>query len=434
MTEGNEKEDYNRNNMRAKKGPDQSEQVLADEIRENQGIENKLSRYSSAKEHTQRVAEHIVLHEPALHKYTKALSECGSWLVFRNYHTIEKHRLIKANFCKKHLLCGLCAMRRSALQVKAFEPKLNQVLSESPSLVPVLITFTVKNGEDFEERFNHLDKAKKQLVKRRSNALNGRKTDTVLKYIAGASGSYEFKRGSGSGGWHPHIHVVALLEPEFEFTTIERKGRKVEVPLDFENRLRTEWFEQTGDSHMVDVRKIQMDNEEDKFGAICESFKYALKLNELKIEDQVLAAKFLQGRRLQFAFGNLFGVKINESLLDTIESELELLPYIDMVYHHNNGQYHLNEITDYGSLTEEKNRKEEYRRAKEKSFINQSESKWKEDVEEFLRNKEASNDSISINEQTRRPADPVGNMVEGRSKCFTSTDGNSSVQYPKPET
>lgn len=350
-------------------------EVLADEIR-GQGIDDKLRRYDSAKQNALAVASYILDHEPTLHKYHKALSECGSWLVFRDYYEIQQHRLIKANLCKKHHLCNLCALRRTALQAKAFEPKLAQVLSENPSLVPLLITLTVVNGEDLQERFNHIDNARKSMIKRRNNALAGRRTDTVLKYIQGGAGSYEIKRGKNSGLYHPHIHMIALIDKDdFEFTDItDDHGKPASVPLQFKRMLLDEWKKQTGDSKIIDVRKIDAKNGEDVFGAICESFKYALKFDdgpnpsEQNIADRVHAAKVLSGRRLQFSFGNLHGVKINENLLDEFDSSLEAQKYIDRVYSYLEGAgYSLQEVTDFGDLKQiRKEDAEDYQNRKRK--------------------------------------------------------------------
>jgi len=360
-----------------KKGPASFGFYLAAETKE-QGLSKKLDRYDLAKQRTMAVSDYIVEHDIKMFN-AKNLHDCGSWLVFRNYHTVDQHRLIKANLCKKHNLCGLCAMRRSALQVKAFEPKFNQVLSENPHLKPVLITFTIKNGSDFQERFLHLKRSQQKMIKRRNSALNGINVKSVMTKIIGGAGSFEFKRGAGSGEWHPHIHMIAFLNVNEKFTAVERKGKTVYVPLQFESDLRNEWFDQTGDSHMVDVRLIQTENEDDKFGAICEAFKYALKLNDLSIEDQVNCAKFLHNRRLQFTFGILHAVKIKEDLTDDLIDD-ELLPYIDMVFKYTQDGYQLEEITDYGSL--EKDFQEKHITSKNES--QNSEFNWKKEFDRFV--------------------------------------------------
>jgi plasmid rolling circle replication initiator protein Rep len=284
-----------------------------------QGHKEKLVRYSDAKRHQKTVLAHIVDHEPLLFKEAEALQACGSWLTFRNFYTIGQYRLISGCSCKKHLLCGLCALRRAAKQVKSYEAKLYQVLKEKPLLKPFLITLTVKNGSDLGERTKHLCKAIRSMTAKRRNAKAGSRNKTIFSLIAGAAGAFEFKKGTGSNLWHPHIHMLALLSEDIDI------GQ-------FEANLSREWLKMTKDSHQVNAKPINMESETSRFGAICEVFRYALKFGEMDIEDQIHAYKVLHGQRFVFSFGALHGVQIPDNDNDTIEDSLALLPYIDIVY------------------------------------------------------------------------------------------------------
>ena len=125
----------------------------------------------------------------------------------------------------------------------------------------------------------------------------------------------------------------------------------------------------TGDSFIVDVRRIDTKDEESFLKAICEAFKYALKFNALEIPDQVHAYKILKGRRLTFSYGILWGVKVPDEATDTIEDELKLLPYVDLVYHFlkndKSGSYILADITDLGELEhkQDQEKKEDRKKA-----------------------------------------------------------------------
>jgi len=330
-----------------KKAPVPDDQLAA-EIGK-QGPEGRLNRYKTARLSNESVLTNLAESKSSMTRFYEKIHDCGSWLVLRHYTLVDETRVIKANFCKKHLLCNLCALRRSALQVQAFEKKLRFVMDEDPDLVPVLVTLTVKNGDSLEERFRHIDSCLSRLIKKRRNAIDNSRENTILRHVLGGSGSYEFKRGSGSGLWHPHVHQIWLLKKgQFAFTQLQRKKRMVWVPIEFENALRDEWEAMTGGSFMIDVRRIELENDNDRFGAICEAFKYALKSNEMTAADQIHAAEVLQGRRLQRAFGNLRGVDYNEDLVDGVEGELALQPYVDYVYRWNAGNYDLVETTDYG--------------------------------------------------------------------------------------
>lgn len=334
--------------MKGQKKAPVPDERLAAEIGK-QGPEGRLKRYKAARLSNESVLTNLEESNSSMAQYYEKIHDCGSWLVLRHWPQIDETRVIKANFCKKHLLCNLCALRRSALQVQTFEKKLRFIMDEDPDMVPVLVTLTVKNGVSLEERFRHIDSCLSRLIKKRRNAIDNSRENTVLRHVFGGSGSYEMKRGSGSGLWHPHAHQIWLLRKgQFAFTQLQRKRRMVWVPVEFENALRDEWEAMTGGSFMIDVRRIELERDDDRFGAICEAFKYALKSNEMTAEDQIHAAEVLQGRNLQRAFGNLRGVKVNEDLVDGVEAELALQPYVDLVYRWNSGEYDLVEMTDYG--------------------------------------------------------------------------------------
>lgn len=328
---------------------------LSDEVLANgsggQGHKEKIERYGKAKKHQISVAEFILQHEPSLNKELVALEGCSQQLWFRNWYTVGQYRLIGGCTCKKHLLCAMCALRRSAKTVYEVEKKILAVMAENPSLIPVLITMTVKNSESLKERYEHITGSKTKLLQARRDSKKKRiKQKSVMRLIHGSFGSYEFKKGSGGHGWHPHSHEIALLDPSVDFTTVIDQGKKIERPVEFQHALRVEWLQTTGDSFIVDVRKIihvpGQTGETDLLKAICEASKYALKLNDMEYEDQIHAYKVLSGRRLTFTYGSMWGIKIPDDLNDTIEDELRLLPYQDLCYSFYSGSYNLVEVTD----------------------------------------------------------------------------------------
>ncbi|PIO52157.1 hypothetical protein BV502_00915, partial [Leucobacter sp. OAMLP11] len=180
---------------------------------------------------------------------------CGEYLVFRHYFTVDTVKLHAAQFCKKHLLCPLCAIRRGAKALAAYLARWDAIQLEKPALRPFLVTLTVKDGEDLEERFKHLQKAQHELWKRKH-----RGRGCALDGVAGAVWSYEVKRGQNSGAWHPHLHMIALAEVQPDAQELAR-----------------EWHEITGDSFIVDVRPI---SQEDQVSGCIEVFKSAVKSSD----------------------------------------------------------------------------------------------------------------------------------------------------------
>ena len=317
-------------NRQETKNPLLSE-ILADDATE--GHSKRLSRYAAAKARQLQVVDYIVQQnvisdKPLLVKEHKALDECGGFLVFRHYYQLDKYRMLAGCTCKKHLLCALCAIRRAAKCVAVFSEKINHV-TLGQEYDTLLITLTIKNGSDLAERYNHLQKSFQKLLQKRKDSLKAKPTqDTLLKHVSGSIYSYEVTI-SKNGEYHPHMHMIALV-PKGIFSFQERiiKNKKVQVPSDLWSGLVEDWQEITGDSKIVDVRKIE--NEEDQISALVETFKYALKFSEMDVETQVACYLVLKSRRMIGSMGALFGVKLPENLND------ELLPgeekYVDLVY------------------------------------------------------------------------------------------------------
>ena len=267
----------------------------------------RISRYGKAKNIASANAHYIRLNEPNHSDLAHAISDCGSYLVFKNYFTIGDIRLSKAKFCKKHLLCPLCAIRRGAKVLGRYLDRYNTIVAEKPSLKPYMVTLTVKDGADLQERFKHLQKSVQQYHKRRhrkKGACEARKAEA-------AAWSYEIKRGKVSFLWHPHVHCVWLCE----------------TPPD-QDAISQEWHSITGDSFIVDVRPITPD---DPAKGFMEVFKYAVKFSEQEPEDTWNSYVNLAGKRLIGSFGKFYGIPEPDELLD---DPLEGLPFFEMFYLH----------------------------------------------------------------------------------------------------
>ena len=273
-----------------------------------QGIEAlpaKVSRYGKAKKGALDIANYMAT-IPQHQAMGAKVQACGDYLVFRHYYTVDKVRLHGASLCKKHLLCPLCAIRRGAKSLKAYLDRFEVIRAAKPHLKPFLVTLTVKDGDDLEERFKHLHKSQRALWMRKN-----RGRGSVLDNVEGAVWSYEIKRGANSGKWHPHLHMIALSES-----------------IPDQEELAAEWHNITGDSFIVDVRPISQD---DPASGFVEVFKYAVKFSDQPPEDTVHAWQTLAGKRLLGSAGCFRGVEVPEGLLDDSEG-FEGLPYIQLFY------------------------------------------------------------------------------------------------------
>jgi Replication protein len=302
------------------KGPDS----VGAEIRAG-GIKDlslRLDRYKKAKLRSLDVSKYMgeVMHHQQAHitelfrDTIRATQSCGNYLQFRHYFTVDKVRLHAASLCKRHLLCPLCAIRRGAKALGAYSDRWKVIRAVNPRLRPFMVTLTVKDGADLDERFRHLHKSQRELWKRKQ-----RERGSVLDGVVGAVWSYEFKRGANSGLWHPHLHMIALAESQPD-----------------QQALRDEWHNITGDSYIVDVRPIEHDAGDAHINGFLEVFKYAVKFSDQDPADTVHAWLTLKGRNLIGSAGCFRGVDVPESLLD---EPLDDLPYVEYFYTWSAGRY-----------------------------------------------------------------------------------------------
>jgi hypothetical protein len=198
------------------------------------------------------------------------------------------------------------------------------IREERPDLKPYLITLTIKNGDDLEERQSHLTASLRRLMDRRRNFNSNVRGApwTELCKVEGAVYTHELT--NKDKGWHPHCHMIALCASEPS-----------------QEALSAEWHVITKDSFIVDVRPITGDPAE----GFMEVFKYAVKFSDLSLADNWEAAQILKGKRLLNSFGLFRGVQIPESLLD---EPLDDLPYWDRFYRYLSGEYQFTGESPHG--------------------------------------------------------------------------------------
>lgn len=293
---------------------------------EGQGVNalpGRLSRYAEGHARALKMRNFLmalVEHDPSANHAAKRLSGCGDYLLFNEYYTVDQVRLAAAQFCKQHLICPLCAMRRAAKATNAYLEKYQLLLEENPRLKPYMLTFTVQHNADqpLLEVLEKLTKPYKTLHQRRRQVLantRGAKYTELCKVLGGVTST---EVTHGDNGWHPHMHMLALCE---------------QPPSQID--LQQEWWDLTGDSHQVDVRAI---DPKDPITGFIEVLKYAMKFSTMSIPTNWAAASALKGRRLLNPFGLFWGVEVPESLTD---EPLDGLPFIERFYRYLNGSYTL---------------------------------------------------------------------------------------------
>lgn len=304
----------------AKKKTPVGASLLADRahtgVDEAELLGERIARYGQAHARSIMMLEHLRgAPSQASTKTAAGLASCGNYLHFREYFTVGKVRLHNATFCKQHLVCPLCAIRRGAKALGAYLTRWEVIQEERPDLRPYLLTLTVKNGPDLEERQAHLTKALRKLMDRRRYFNAGTRGAPYTELCKAQGAVYTLELTNKGNGWHPHCHMIVLASSQPS-----------------QGDLSAEWHRITGDSMIVDVRPITGDPSQ----GFMEVFKYAVKFSDLSLQDNWHAAQVLKGKRLLNSFGLFRGVEIPDSLLD---EPLDQLPYWDRFYRFLGGEY-----------------------------------------------------------------------------------------------
>ena len=295
--------------MEAEKENPRFEVILAEDSKPGadgaSGLPAKIARYSEARRKALQMqsfaanAGHV--------KEAKKLADCANYLLFRHYYTVDKVRLHAASFCKKHLLCPMCAIRRGAKMLKAYLDKYEAVMVEHGHLRPYLVTVTVKNGPDLDERLKHLRGALRRMSQARRDYIANPKKRRHVEFVKSQGGFHSIEVTNKGQGWHPHAHMIWLCASEPD-----------------QKALSAEWLGWTGDSFIVDVRPLH-----DPVEGFLEVCKYALKFSDLDEADNWHAYEVMSGQRLIDSHGLMRGVEVPESLL---EEPLDDLPFVDLLY------------------------------------------------------------------------------------------------------
>lgn len=167
----------------------------------------------------------------------------------------------KVSGCNKRT-CTDCAKKRRSRLVGAYGPWI------SGYKWPVLVTLTLKREKYLSEGIEKIVKAFHKL--RRGKWWTARCGVWTLEFIP------------KEDGWHVHLHCIA------DAVWIDQK------------KLSEAWRRITGDSFIVDVRRVK-----DRKGAMLEVLKYCTKTAELTKADKEMIEIVLKGKR----FVNWFGVK-----------------------------------------------------------------------------------------------------------------------------
>ena len=289
-------------------------------------IGQKARRYGTAKARNRQMADYLVrlstettAGRSAYRLMSGQLYRCCSWLLLHHYPAHGQTVVGRAETCKKHLLCPVCAILRGGKMLKRYKERAEFL---APDHDFELVTLTVKNGPDLWERFLHLKHAFKRLRDR------GKKGYGPWAPVAGAVWSTEFTHSAE--GWHPHLHII-VAKPKGSVPFRYGKG----------SDLASTWHELTGDSFIVHATPVAGEGQELVDG-LCEVLKYALKFSDLTVEDNLLAFHTLRGKRLLQSSGCFFGLDLPDDA-ELADDPLDG-PYIEFLFRYTSSGYKLDTV------------------------------------------------------------------------------------------
>jgi hypothetical protein len=285
--------------------PGDKNEVSRDLTDEADQLPAKLERYEKAKRRT--LATAVFLGDNGERKLRDKLEGCGTFLHFRHYYTLFKCRLQEANFCKIHLLCVLCAIRRGARHLRAYHERYLWILENEPPMRLQMVTVTVKNGPDLAERLNHLKKIMSSLRQRKKDSKRGKGNSEWGKVLGAVTNIEVTETGKG---YHPHSHSIILSLDGLD-----------------KEKLSQEILDISGDSYIIDVRDLNLHGDSAK--DFSEVFKYSIAFGDLTHEQLLYAYKIMKGKHLISSQGLFRGIPEPDKLTD---DPIKDAPYVDFFY------------------------------------------------------------------------------------------------------
>ena len=271
------------------------------------------------------------LHRLGDHKRANRVWWCSSTLVFAVAKDTGEKKLHDANFCRERL-CPMCAWRKSKKVFHQVSDVMEEVDKESPGLVPIFLTLTLRNCSAKE-----LSRTLDTVFTGWYRITNHRK---IKRIVRGWFRALEITYNKQDDTFHPHIHAILLVEKSY-FKSKDYMETKDWVKM-WRTALKLNY------DPVCDIRKVkQRGKNKGKNKAVAEVAKYTLKDTEYISDDKQLTDKLvkilgeaLRGRRL-YAFGGLMkeiakqlGIKdkdVGEGDLIHLDDDEDLRPDIDYI-------------------------------------------------------------------------------------------------------
>lgn len=137
-------------------------------------------------------------------KRAYSVYHCGNFLEFKL--SSDTVKLKSANFCKDRL-CPCCQWRRSLKVFSQVSSCMSWLRSHNPKFRYLFATFTLKNcsAADLSETLKLLEDGWRYLYNK----------SKIKKFVAGSFRALEITYNSETGEYHPHLHVIFAVVPDY---------------------------------------------------------------------------------------------------------------------------------------------------------------------------------------------------------------------------
>ncbi len=148
-----------------------------------------------------------------LKKRSDHMQRCCNYLVFGdvvNQVTGEVTRKLQAaEFCRDRL-CPMCSWRKSLVTFSQLSDIMLRIDSTTDGLVPIFLTLTMRNcvSSDLADCIT-------LLLKSWSRMMNSKQSRKPFRIAVGWFRALEITYNKKDGTWHPHIHAILLVEPDY---------------------------------------------------------------------------------------------------------------------------------------------------------------------------------------------------------------------------
>lgn len=237
-------------------------------------------------------------------KMIDRVASCGSFLSFIR-DSDGTLRLYQAFFCKNKL-CPMCNWRRAMKYSYQTSRIVDVAMQREPKGRFLFLTLTVKNipGDELKNTLTKMSEGFNRLFKYKR----------VQKNLLGYLRSVEVTYNEQEKNYHPHIHVLLFVRPNYFNGRGDNYISQVEWGELWAKSLKSDYVP------MVDIRAVKPTGKGLK-GAILETAKYPTKPMDLNLNHAHVVDDLYKGlhRKRQLGYGGIFKIIKKELAMDDVE-------------------------------------------------------------------------------------------------------------------